>query len=233
MNLKRIQRDGIILILFCVALYAASWVLGKNSPRKKTSLDELQHVSAERVRADQFFEARQWKKAAESFQTLIDEDPYNGYAWYHLGFSHLNMQYNLQKRIAKGESDPTLEESRLQSLRKKQAHHEMQAVEAFEKASEFLRYRGHSLYRLAILYADRHDFQTSLKMIETFVVEGNYSYRGIEYVPQLGVGFPQEGLPPSSSSDKMRLHQFRRFWELVEMERKIRVDHGMLPPFVH
>ena len=94
-----------------------------------------------------------------------------------------------------------------------------------EKSSEYPLYRRRSLYFLALINADRGELETALEFLQEFVEDGYWLDDGLANVWQFGRGGKVMTYRDAEITPATRLHQFSRFWELVDQEYLARLEN--------
>lgn len=216
MNLNRVFRDGGILLILCLAFYAMAAAVSQLRDDEENRL-----FSKTRIRADRAFKAKQWPEAIEYYRALTEEDPYNGLAWNSMAYAYLACRLELDDAIEEALEDPDAEEH-LAELYRQAREYEDQTIEAYEKSTQFLRYRRRSLLNLTLAYILRSDWELAMDCLESYLNEGYFTNQGIASFRQYGRGGPQMVDAEIEDPQRVRLHQFPRFWELVERENKLR-----------
>ena len=85
MKLKRLLRDGGVLIGFGLAFYLLTLLVRFfGSPDIDSVSSE---ISFDRRQAELKYSQKDWETAVVHFAELVKDDPFNGHAWYFLGFS--------------------------------------------------------------------------------------------------------------------------------------------------
>ncbi len=218
MNWNRVLRDLTVVVLLGATFYISAIVVGQ--------IDEIlppanKSFSRERLAAENSHARGDWLKSAEHFQAIIDQDPCNGYASFQLVTCYLWLRFNTQEEIDKltgSEADP----AKLESLRTRFIEFEDLALSALVKSSEFLRHRRSSLYHLAAIHSDRKEFDVALKYLDEFVNAGFWLNFGLENAERFGSGSRDAISDSTIDSSQRRLHQFEKFWELVDQEDQTR-----------
>ena len=218
MNWNRVLRDLTVVLLLGATFYISAIVVGQ--------IDEIlppadKSFSRERLAAENSHTRGDWLKSAEHFQAIIDQDPYNGYASFQLVTCYLWLRFNTQEEIDKlteSDADP----AKLESLRQRFIEFEDLALSALEKSREFLRHRRSSLYHLSAIHSDREEFDVALKYLEQFVDGGFWLNFGLENAERFGSGGRDAITGNTIDSSQRRLHQFEKFWELVDRESQTR-----------
>lgn len=224
MNYKRLFRDCLILLFFCGTFYASTYFTDDAEAVVEQTESE-QNYSTVRMEAEQSVQLRHWDDAVDRLKKMIEADPYNGYAWDQLAVSYLSLRREA-KRELEGESGGPLpmSDQQISEINQRIQKYEDLSIETLEKTREFLRYRLRATINLAVLYAERDDLERAMERLEEYVTEGGWLDipPGIDKVPQLGSGGPEMTKPIAFVTSRVRLHQFPRFWELVEIERATR-----------
>ncbi len=219
MNLKRLIRDGAILLLVCGAFYATTYVGGEVTEEVAETEVESNDFTPIRMEADALTRLSKWEGAAEAYKKLIEQDPYNGYAQFRLGASYYNLRLNAVRKLR----DRTqLSEEEITFNEDQKSQFEDLAIEQLEKSREFLRYRRDSSFCLAVIYADQNELDKSLARLRDFVNEGGWRFEGLENIEVFGVGGPEMQRPWAWVTSKVKLHRFEEFWVLVERSNKTR-----------
>jgi tetratricopeptide (TPR) repeat protein len=213
MNIKRIVRDAFIMISFCGTFYVSTFMWGKvdNKPPLDTNF------SSSRMSADEFIKTRQWEMAADRYKRMTESDPFNGYAWYRLGTCYNNLRFETQYQIRMERESPSPSAKKIESWIEDVANYDLSALEAHRRAREFLRYRGKSLYQMAIIHADRSEYSAALEILQEFIDNGHWTFNGLDKIDRLGAG-DRSVVQNEEANSITRLHAFEKFWELVDKE---------------
>jgi len=224
MNLKRVVRDGTVVALLCAIFYFSA------SAIDKIRKPEDRAYSLDRRLAEQYFASRKWAAAAVHFAKLTEEDRFNGYAWFHQAICHLSMRNEVVEDFKvlreSGAAQPELDQLIL-----KQTEFEDQAIRCLQESSKFLRHRRRSLVNMAVVYVGREEWGNALKLLTTYIDEGNMLIRTLENIGGLGIGGRSMiGQDPEDHPDA-KLHRFAEFWKLVDREDEIRGSNvESIPP---
>ena len=216
MNLKRIIRDAFIMISFCGTFYVSTFMWGKVDD--KPPMDT--NFSSSRIAADEYIHSRRWQLAADRYKRMTESDPCNGFAWYRLGTCYNNVRFESQHQIRreKKSTEPSIQKiERWQDII---AEHDQLALDALQTARNFLRYRGKSLYQLAVIHADRMEFEQALEVLRDFVDSGYWTFNGLDRVDRFGSGGAEMVDHRELANSQTRLHAYQEFWALVEKERE-------------
>lgn len=216
MKLQRVFRDVGILAILCLAFYAMISVVSQMGDNDENSL-----FSRNRIMADRHYRAKEWPAAIQYYRALIEEDPFNGLAWSSMAYSYLALRVELNDDIQDAIQNSESEEQ-LESLYEQASLYEEEAIAAYLESCNFLRYRRQSLLNLALVYVLRSEWELAMDSLETYLDEGNYTNQGIDFFRQYGRGGPAMVNGNWEDEQRVRLHQFPRFWELVERERDLR-----------
>ena len=206
----RILRDGTIVLLLCgVFFYSAKTLTPAES-------FEEQAFSSDRTLADHYLTERKWSLADTHFEKLTDKDPFNGYAWFNRALCNFWIRAELLEEINQKTASGETSETDLAALQEKLQTLEEKLIYLFEQSSEFLRHRRRSLVNLAVLHADREEWEKSLDCLELYVSERNLLSRTLQNFNAFGSGGKAMiGTEPNQTS---RLHCFPRFWKIVDDE---------------
>ena len=175
--MKRILRDVTLLLAFCAAFYGITvlinWLGARSSPV------QAEEFSFDRRKADQFVAQRDWAKAAIYFENLTREDPFNGHAWYWLGFSHYSQQFPFFQRINRELRKSEPDQQKIDEWKRQAEVFGRQAIPAFERAVDFARYRNLARFRLARIHAYYGETDRALEYLRE-AVDDNFhcTFRG-------------------------------------------------------
>lgn len=218
MTLNRIFRDLGILAILCLAFYAMAAAVNQ---LKDGGEDQI--FSRARLQADKHFIEKEWLSAIEYYRLLVQEDPYNSLAWHNIAYSYLMLRLGMDEQI-KEARDRGASEEQLASLAEQAVSFEDGAIEGYSRSKEFLRYRRRSLLNLAMVYVFRSQWDLAMDQLDAYLEEGSFTNQGLDFIRQFGTGGPRmvgADLDEEERS-KVRLHQFARFWELVDRENDSR-----------
>lgn len=215
MNLKRIFRDGLVLVVFCSAFYGLTLLVGRLDGADSVPTD----FSETRKRADRALRQEQWDRAASELVRLTDEDPFNGRAWYMLATSHYSKWSDLLDEFKKMTSLPDYDVDKAVELKERVDECGDKALSVFERSREFARYRANSLVRSAVIHSERDELDLALDYLKKFVEFGGRTQAGIAGYSTFGVGGPSMTSPTATITPATKLHDRREFWELVRKER--------------
>ena len=159
MSIKKIVRDLLILVVFCGLFYGLTKgidFVGEN-PVAQTEVSEF---SPARIAADDAVSRGRWEDAIVELEKLIEDDPYNGHAWYTLGEQHASLVYHYRRNHRKAMNSGRSQE-RLDMYVELIEKHTAPAIEAFERAMDFARFRNLSRINLARVSPSRKFCRTS------------------------------------------------------------------------
>lgn len=218
MTLNRIFRDLGILAILCLAFYAMAAAVNQ---LRDGSGDQI--FSRARLQADKHFNDKEWLSAIDYYRLLVQEDPYNSLAWHNIAYSYLMLRLEMDDKFEEVR-DREGSEEQLASLIEQAALYEEGAIEGYSRSREFLRYRRRSLLNLAMVYVFRAQWDVAMDQLEVYLEEGNFTNQGLDFIRQFGSGGPRMVRADlgEEEQDKVRLHQFSRFWELVDRETDTR-----------
>lgn len=212
MKAKRIARDVLVLAGFCGAFLILLLLFGRLDADDS---DDVIDFSASRLAADRSTEKKEWQAARNNLKSLIERDPYDGRAQFEYA-SNFYRNRNVEREKLKSLAPETPEYVDV----KAQADTLTEgAVRELRKAKEFARYRGRSLFFLAVIESERNDLGQALKYLEMFVDAGNFTIQGLDQFPLFGTGGESASLPGTENDEFTRLHAESRFWYVVRMER--------------
>lgn len=215
MSPKRIFRDIGILAILCSAFYAMLMMVGQMNDQQNSLF------SRNRIMADRFFRAQQWPAAAKHYELLLEEDPFNGLAWNCLAHSRLASRIELEDEINDALA-ASMNPEQMEVLYLEAKTLEEQAIAAYENAVKFLRYRRRSLFNMAHALVFKGNWESAMDCLDQFLDEGYFTDQGFDMFRHLGRG-GQEMVDAAPEEDRtVRLHQFKRFWEIVERESSLR-----------
>ena len=215
MKLKRVTRDVVVLLLFAALFYVSSVVVGQWEDGQS---DEPKEFSEARLRADDRLHEKSWSAAADSYHKITLADPFNGYAWYRIGYSYNEMRQEVKSEIKAAEENE-LTSQQIAELEGKLAELNRKAVAGFEKSREHLRYRANSLFLLSIIHADAGEYETSLDYLEEIVDRKYVFYYQLDHPNYHFFGTSRNG-------ERTRLHQFGRFWEINKKHDKVKAERS-------
>lgn len=220
MTWKRIIRDLSILGAICGTFYVSALIVGNFNAAEGAE----ESLSAERKSADRSERRQDWSQATIEFEQLALQDPFNGFAKFKWAENLLKLRELLLEKIEPLTADDA-NSARLTTLQQQLSDIEDRALLALREASEFLRYRGKTLKRLAILHAQRDEYEQALATLEMFVSEGYWLHYGIASVESFGTGGRSMSEPGASTDSNTRLHRFPKFWELYDREYEVRLQN--------
>lgn len=178
----RVGRDVGILIGFCLAFYLltvlVNWVGGA------TDEPEPDEYSHDRRMADYFVAKRDWQNATIHFQHLTEEDPFNGHAWFNLGYSYRVQMFSIMRRIQREERRSEPDQQEIERCREEIRPIAEKAIPALEKALDFPRYRNLARFHLARTYAFLGNSEMAIKYLndafeDGFVYSDRYGLTGV------------------------------------------------------
>ncbi|MEM7454597.1 MAG: hypothetical protein AAF456_09635 [Planctomycetota bacterium] len=170
MNIRKLIRDLLILVVFCGAFYGLTRGIDLMGDQPAVQA-EVTEYSAARIAADDAVSRGRWEDAIVELDKLIVDDPFNGHAWYTLGEQHAALVYhyrrNYRTAVNRGRS-----QDRLDMYLELIEEHTGPAIAAFERAMDFARFRNLSRVNLAHLYnvEDRDD--EAIAMLRAAMEEG-------------------------------------------------------------
>jgi len=212
---KRVIRDLSILAFMCGTFFLCTFVIGRLADEQPADGDSS--FTPARVEADRLVKNMEWEDASSIFKNMTVKDPFDGYAWYRLGVSYVRCRQAIQREIELQQSHEA-PANQIEPLELRRVEYDRLAIEALTKCREFLRYRGNATLQLAVVFAQRLEYEKSLDLLQEFVDEGNWIYNGIGNIPEFGVGDYSVVFDPTLVTPETGLHQFRRFWEIARQE---------------
>lgn len=183
MNIKRIVRDLLILVIFCGGFFLLTKAVNLFGSEENTAAT-VSEYSYDRVQGDFFFTKRRYLSAAEHYQKLVVADPDNGHAWYHLAMCYENIRYRFRfeswrKKLAiKDRPNATLD-PRVPGWEKTAAEYGDRAIEPFKKCLDFHRYRDIARLNLAEIYAAKGDNDMAFKYLNNAFDDGYFTKEGL------------------------------------------------------
>jgi len=163
MNLRRVVTNAAVLFSFCGVFYlitaGINW-LASNEPTNTPK-----EFSFHRIQSDQLMRGRNWKKAATHLEQLVQEDPYDGNAWYFLATCYGSMRRNYLVEIYNEERSENPDPERLTELKQKAAEISELAIPAYERSVDFARFRNKSRFALARIYSFQGDKEQAIEYL--------------------------------------------------------------------
>jgi len=213
---KRFFRDTGILLAFCGAFYLLIVLVGRLDGDSGSDSSEFSPV---RKRADKYVAKKDWGSAIKEYEKLIEQDPYNGHAWYRLGSLLLRTRTDAMFELSSLEEEGAGTRA-ANDASKRIENSSARAYEVLSELTRFARYRRDALIQLAILECDRGEHDAALDYLEEFIGRGYSTRRGLDTLIALGEGSENEVWIATRVPSNVRLHQHRRFWGLVRRERR-------------
>jgi tetratricopeptide (TPR) repeat protein len=178
MQFSKIGRDLAILLVAGFVLWGIYQTVSIFSA---SNVDELGQtaVSETRKRSDEAFLSNRWEDAIEPYQKLVNEDPFNGTAWFRLGFANWKHVQKLASRLATEESKASPDANSVQQLTAQIENHQGVAIAAFEKAMTFSLFRNSARRTLAEIYAFKQDTDKAFEILTAAIDDGYCSRSGI------------------------------------------------------
>ncbi|MEL7496019.1 MAG: hypothetical protein AAFN77_00310 [Planctomycetota bacterium] len=213
---KRIARDVLVLLGFCGAFFLFISIVNN---LESSETDDPNDFSVHRVRADEFKKQKDWDAAKEHLKSLIARDPFDGRAQ----FEYAATLYK-QRSILIDEYDDLVDLNRHESdegteLLKKIEDYNNLSTNELIKAKAFARYRGRALLFLAVVQAEREDWEQTLNFLEEFVDSGNYTYDGLREARVFGSGGEDMTDFDAKITGDTKLHADSRFWDICRREK--------------
>jgi tetratricopeptide (TPR) repeat protein len=226
---KRFFRDTGILLAFCGAFYVLILLVGGLDGETSSDANEF---SPMRVSAEKFADKKDWGSAIKEFEKLTEADPQNGYAWKRLGL--LILKTRRDALYEEGELDSNqLQSATATEISKRIENNTLRAINVMDELSKFARHRPYALLQLAVLETYRNNHDEALDHLEEFLGRGYMTDHGLGNYSSLGEGRENAVWIESRIPPNVRLHQYKRFWNLVRKERQSRGEtdfHSMTPP---
>ena len=201
MKLSRLARDGIVLFAFVLAFYLVIlWVQYLGSAEQESIAEE---VSFDRQQAEQSYNMKNWDQSAVHFERLVEKDPFNGHAWFFLGYSYHAQQvpmYTLVNReLRRTNPDPEKITQWNDQLKVTMDR----AIPPLIRAIDFPRYRNQARFLLARMHAYHGERELAFKYLSEALQDGFISnYKG-------GIG-------------NGGIFEFRQIRETPEFQRMVR-----------
>ncbi len=203
MQVSKIGRDLLILLVAGFVLWGIyqtvsifnSWNIEKLGD---TAVSDTRRIS------DEAFLSNRWPDAIAPYQKLVQEDPFNGTAWFRLGFANWKYVQKVASQLATENSKSEPDAKNVERLEADIQIHQEAAVVAFEKAMTFSMFRNSARRTLAEIYAFKQDTNKAFEVLSAAIDDGYCSRSGIERDESLAI---------------LRTMDDRRFQELVRKEK--------------
>ena len=204
MKLKRLLRDGGVLIGFGLAFYLLTLLVRFfGSPDIDSVSSE---ISFDRRQAELKYSQKDWETAVVHFAELVKDDPFNGHAWYFLGFSYDSQQLPLYTQVNRELRRTNPDKNRIAGWNAELYRIMQQAIPPFKRAIEFPRYRNKARFHLARMHAYHGDQQQAFLFLRDALEDGFHSnYRS--------------GIRDSGIFEFSAIRDSKEFNELFQMER--------------
>ena len=204
MKVQRLLRDGAVLIGFGLALYLLTLLVRNIGSGDGDLMD--QEFSSDRRRAEKSYSQKDWDQAVVHFAALVKEDPFNGHAWFFLGYSCNAQQvplYTLVNRELR-RTDP--DQAKIDEWNEQLKVVMLRAVRPLKRAIDFPRYQNRARFMLAKMYAYHGDHETAFRYLTDAMQDGFHSdHRG--------------GITNSSIFEFKQIQNSGEFLQLAELEQ--------------
>jgi cytochrome c-type biogenesis protein CcmH/NrfG len=178
MNWQRWLRDGLILVVCALGSYGSYWWFSQAS--EGADAVEKALLSSERQVADSAMQRRSWTIAHENLELLVQNDPYNGYAWYHLGLSRWNLCRPLLEARTQELGATPVNSDRLAEINEQLQIGIRDAREALTKALESAKYRNSARYLLAVIHVAQGEVEEAVRELHMALDDGFVRRGGVD-----------------------------------------------------
>lgn len=171
MQISKLLRDLLALIIVAIGALAI-WQIVHLMGSKGAALDESSSFSNTRKEADQAYRDSNWPVAVEKYQMLVEEDPFNGDAWFRIGASSI---FWLERLKNPATSDNETQETAQEPITVNREESEKlveTALGAFTKARDFAFFRNESRLQIALIHVRQGETDRALKELREAVDDG-------------------------------------------------------------
>ncbi len=171
-KLKRIARDGLILVAICGGLYLLT---SGTRMIKGETVDRVSDFSTDRQMAERLLIKKRYGEALPFFEKLTRQDRFNSYAWYKQGHCAFQVAESFLSEL---EDLPAADPKREEALRNYDEYIN-RAANAFEQVLSYPRLRNRARYNLAVIHTSLDDPQKALGYLRDAVDDGFFTHRGL------------------------------------------------------
>ncbi|MCH2183621.1 MAG: hypothetical protein MK108_16605 [Mariniblastus sp.] len=177
MNLHRLARDGVVLLAFGLAFYLVTLLIQYLGSGEAESM--AQEVSFDRRQAEQLYNEKNWVQSAVHFERLVQDDPFNGHAWFFLGYSYNRQQIPFYTLVNRELRRTTPDPQKITQWNDQLKVAMQRAVPPLIRATDFPRYRNQARFMLARMHAYHGDRDMALQYLSEALQDGFISnYKG-------------------------------------------------------
>lgn len=173
MKLKRSLRDGGVLIGFGVAFYLLTLLVRFFGAPDTDSVSS--EISFDRRQAELKYSQKDWETAVIHFAALAKDDPFNGHAWFFLGFSYDSQQLPLYTQVNRERRRTNPDQDKITAWNAELNRIMQQAIPPLKRAIEFPRYRNKARFRLARMHAYHGDHKQAFLFLREALEDGFHS----------------------------------------------------------
>ena len=186
MVLERWNRELGGLAAFLLILYGAvTWTHRTTEGSGSDDVNASQMTKA-RIYSDSALYRSDFENASLHLNDLLVADPHNSHARYRLAWCHYDQYMKLYARLRFSRRDSITDPARLNSMKVKLKEHGDEAIKLFQRCTRSHRYRGKSLFQLAILSALRRDREQTLDSLQRFLSLNYWTKLGIAQRREFG-----------------------------------------------
>ncbi len=168
----------VILAICGTVCYGCYWWFSQPTVNVGTVDAELQSV--ERQVADLALQRRTWNIAVENLEKLVENDPYNGFAWYNLGIARWNQCRPLIEARNQELSAAQPDASRVEEIQEQLKPAIAATREALIGALDSARYRNSARYLLAVIHVNQGEIDEAVQLLHAALDDGYVRRGGVD-----------------------------------------------------